>query len=128
MDSTDTCCTRDGDPWSAKQHHWKFEAKDHQLSSGGPSKFIVIEDFSTFIRKTTQAFMHGLVSCKNEKDQIKMKVLECSQHYTWIFQMLKGSLLCSQWSDLVEIPAQPSLYTCLNCPCFLQERRRSNQR
>ena len=45
--------------------HWKFEAKDHQLSSGGPSKFIVIEDFSTF------RILHGLVSCKNEKDQIK---------------------------------------------------------
>ena len=25
----------DGDPWSAKQHHWKSEAKkDHQLSPG----------------------------------------------------------------------------------------------
>ena len=28
----------DGDPWSAKQHNWKSEAKeDHQLSPGGPS-------------------------------------------------------------------------------------------
>ena len=39
-DSTDTmCCVTDGDPWSAKQHHWKSQAKeDHQLSPGGPSK------------------------------------------------------------------------------------------
>ena len=27
----------DGDPWSAKQLSWKSEAKDHQLSPGGPS-------------------------------------------------------------------------------------------
>ena len=27
-----------GDPWAAKQHSWKSEAKgDHQLSLGGPS-------------------------------------------------------------------------------------------
>ena len=32
------CCVTDRDPWSAKQHHWKSEAKeDHQLSPGGPS-------------------------------------------------------------------------------------------
>ena len=37
-ESTDTaCCMADGDPWSAKQHHWKSEAKDHQLSPDGPS-------------------------------------------------------------------------------------------
>ena len=38
-DSTETtCCVTDGDPWSAKQHHWKYEAnEDHQLSPGGPS-------------------------------------------------------------------------------------------
>ena len=31
-DSTDTCCVTDVDPWSAKQLHWKSEAKeDHQL-------------------------------------------------------------------------------------------------
>ena len=33
-----TCCMTGEDPWSAKQHHWKSEAKkDRQLSSGGPS-------------------------------------------------------------------------------------------
>ena len=38
-DSTDaSCCVKDGDPWSAKQHHCKSDAKeDHQLSPGGPS-------------------------------------------------------------------------------------------
>ena len=34
-DSTDTTyCMRDGDPWAAKQHHWKSEAKGHQLNPG----------------------------------------------------------------------------------------------
>ena len=37
-----------------------------------------------------QAFIAVLVTCKNEYDSIKMKGLECS-HYTFIFQMLKGS-------------------------------------
>ena len=39
MDSTDAVCgVTDGDPWSAKHHSWKSEAKeDHQLSPGGPS-------------------------------------------------------------------------------------------
>ena len=37
-----------------------------------------------------QAFLHVLVSCKNEEDQIEMKLLDCSQdfsHYKsmWIF-------------------------------------------
>ena len=32
-----------------------------------------------------------------------MVVLECSQHYTFIFQMLKGSYLSSWWWDLEEI-------------------------
>ena len=27
-DSTDTCCVTDADSWSAKNHHWKSEAKD----------------------------------------------------------------------------------------------------
>ena len=30
-----TCCETIGDPWTAKQHHWKDEAKeDHRLSPG----------------------------------------------------------------------------------------------
>ena len=29
-------------PWSAKQHHWKSEAKeDHQLSPGGPNNSLI---------------------------------------------------------------------------------------
>ena len=32
-DSTDTiCCETAGDHWTAKQHKWISEAKDHQLS------------------------------------------------------------------------------------------------
>ena len=31
-----------------------------------------------------------LVACKNEEDQMKMKKLEWSQHYSLIFKMLKG--------------------------------------
>ena len=43
-----------------------------------------------------QAFMHVLVTCKNEVDPIKMKELECSQDSSIIrlwefFQTLKGS-------------------------------------
>ena len=43
-----------------------------------------------------QAFMHVLVTCKNEVDPIKMKELECSQDSSIIsqwgfFQSLKGS-------------------------------------
>ena len=37
-----------------------------------------------------QDFMAVLVTCKNEEDPIKMKALECSQHYTAIFQTCKG--------------------------------------
>ena len=49
-ESTDTtCCVRDGDPWSAKQHSWKSEAKeDHQLSPSGPtpSLHLACNDFT----------------------------------------------------------------------------------
>ena len=31
-----------------------------------------------------------LVTCKNEEDLVKMKALECSQHYTLIFLTRKG--------------------------------------
>ena len=27
-----THCMTDGDPWTAKQHHWKSEAKDDSLA------------------------------------------------------------------------------------------------
>ena len=42
-----------------------------------------------------QYFIAALDTCKNEDDPIKMKAQECSQHYTLIFQTLKGSLLNS---------------------------------
>ena len=35
--------------------------------------------------------MGFLVACNNEEDPIKMKALEWSQHYSLIFQTLKGS-------------------------------------
>ena len=38
-----------------------------------------------------QAFIAVLVTCKTIKIQSKIKVLECSQHYTFIFQTLNGS-------------------------------------
>ena len=35
--ATDTmCCVTVGDPWTSKHHHWKSEAKDHQLSPSKP--------------------------------------------------------------------------------------------
>ena len=38
-------------------------------------------------------FMVVLITCKNEEDPIKMKALDCLQHYTSIFQTHKGRLL-----------------------------------
>ena len=29
-----------------------------------------------------QAYMHVLVSCKNEEDPVKMMAVECSQHFS----------------------------------------------
>ena len=40
--------------------------------------------------KLCQEFMIVLVTCKNEEDPIKMKVLEWPQGYMSIFQMFKG--------------------------------------
>ena len=34
--------------------------------------------------------MNVLVTCKYEEDPIKIEALECSQHYTSIFQTRKG--------------------------------------
>ena len=71
-----------------------------------------------------QAFMHVLVTCKNEEEwKLKMKVLDCSQdlfHYKSMgfFQTLKGSLLCSPRSDLVKFRTRPRLY---GCPTYLQK-------
>ena len=42
--------------------------------------------------ETIQAFIIVLVTCKNELDPNKMKVLECSHHYTFIFQNAQGQL------------------------------------
>ena len=40
--------------------------------------------------KLIQAFMVVLLTCRNEDVTLKMKALEWSQHYTSIFQALKG--------------------------------------
>ena len=47
----------------------------------------------------------------------KMKELECSQDFSHyksmgIFPELKGSLLCSPWSDLAEFQSRPRCYGC----------------
>ena len=55
-----------------------------------------------------------------------MKELEWSQHYSLIFQMLKGSQLQNKniWWDLDEIQTHPSFNS---CPYCMQEWRRSIQ-
>ena len=45
-------------------------------------------------------------------------IKECSQHYIWIFQTLKGRKLRCWWWDLAETQIHPSFYS---CPCYLQE-------
>ena len=39
----------------------------------------------------TQGFTGVLLHARMNKIQSKMKVLECSQHFTFIFHLLKGS-------------------------------------
>ena len=54
------------------------------------------------------AFMHDLIACKYEKDQMKKKRRKCDDVFFSIislwefFQTLKGSQLRSPWSDLAE--------------------------
>ena len=63
-----------------------------------------------------QAFMHILVSCKNEDDRIKMKQLECSLDFSHYKSM--GFSRCpradnsavSPWSDLAEFRTCPRCY------------------
>ena len=63
-------------------------------------------------------FMVVLVTCKIEEDSVKNEELECSQHYTLIFQMPKCSLLRNLCWDLAEIRTHPSFYSCSR---YLQE-------
>ena len=44
-----------------------------------------------------------------KKISIKIKALECSQHYMSIFQKLKCRLLHSRWLDLVELNSVQAL-------------------
>ena len=70
-----------------------------------------------------QAFMVVLVTCKNEENRIKMKELECLQHFSHYKSMgfldAQGQLTPQ---SLVE--SGPRYY---GCPRYLQVRRRSDQ-
>ena len=61
-----------------------------------------------------QAFMHVLIACNNEKDQMKNGgenvVTKFSPLQVGFFQTLKGSQLCSPWSDLAEFRTHSSSY------------------
>ena len=70
-----------------------------------------------------QAVMHVLVTCTNEDDSIKNKGARMVTKFPLIslwrfFQTLKGSLLCSPWSDLAEFRTRSR---CNGCSCYLQE-------
>ena len=60
----------------------------------------------------------GRISNSNKEIQSIVEALDRPQHYTQIFQALKGSLLGSQWRDVNEIQRHPSF---LKCPPYLQE-------
>ena len=69
-------------------------------------------------------FMIVLVTFKHEERlQSNMKELECSQHYTLIFQTPKGSLLRSLWWDLAKI----EIHTRLSCMSSLRSRMKKIQ-
>ena len=63
-----------------------------------------------------QAFMHDLIACKYEKDQMKncgenVMTFIFSNISLWdFFQSLKGSQIRSPWSELAEFPTHSSSY------------------
>ena len=72
--------------------------------------------------KFDQAFMSVLVPATLMMIRSKMNELAWRHNIPiislWeIFQTLKGSLLCSQWSDLAEIRTRSRFYA---CPHYLQ--------
>ena len=72
-----------------------FQAIEQNLNSDTIKGRNSLADLPKF--KFIQAFMHGLITCRNKEDPIKMKALECSQdfsHYKTLgifFQTFKGS-------------------------------------
>ena len=66
--------------------------------------------------KLIQAFMHVLIACKYEKDQMKnsgenvMTSFSPLKVYGNFFQTLKGSQLCSPWLDLDEFQTHSSSF------------------
>ena len=52
-------------------------------------------------------FIGILIACKNKENPIKMKMLECSLHYSSFFKMLKGSSLHNRYWELDEIQTHP---------------------
>ena len=59
-----------------------------------------------------QAFMHDLIACKYEKDQMKNSGENVMTSFSTIclFQPLKGSQLRSPWSDLAEFRTHSGSY------------------
>ena len=67
-----------------------------------------------------QAFVHCLVTCKNEENPFKnLRGLEWSQHISHfksigIIEMLNGSELRSLWLDLADFRSRLRFYGCLH--------------
>ena len=61
-----------------------------------------------------------LVTCKNEEDPIKMKALECSQHYTSFFSDTQGQITL----ELVVVSGQNLNSSKLSCMSSLPARMR----
>ena len=60
------------------------------------------------------------VTCKNEEDQIKMKALECSQHYTAILSGAQGQITL----ELVVVSGRNLNSFKLSCMSLLPARMR----
>ena len=58
------------------------------------------------------ASMKKILLASMKKIRSKIEALECSQHYTSIFQMCKGRKLRSPWSDLAKFRPPPRCYRC----------------
>ena len=80
---------------------------------------------SYLISNPSEILWVSLLPERMKKIQSKVKELEWSQHYSLIFQTLKGSLLPSQWWNLAQIQTHPSFY---GWSCHLQEWKRSIQK
>ena len=76
----------------------RSRAANSEVSKGILPKFELI-----------QAFKVVLVTCKNEEDPIKIFPIISLWEF---FQTLKGSLLCSPWSNLAENRTHPRYYRC----------------